>query len=71
MISQEITDNKLKELLPHGAITRVAKKHKLSIQQVRNILIGKSKNHPVLQSLIEEAEPVKKIEDRMKALIVA
>ena len=71
MDKQQVITENLKELLPKGAITRVAKKHSVSIDHVSRVLHGKKKNPFILDSLYEEAAFSKSFSERVEQKIIA
>ncbi len=64
-----INTNKIKEILPHGSITEIAKKSKKSIYTVSRVINGKSKNKDVLLSIAEYIKDIKNVNETLNNVI--
>lgn len=61
--------HRLREALPHGSISRIAKELKLSTNTVSGVLRGKWENLKVVEKAIEIIEEKERVSKRLEGLI--
>jgi hypothetical protein len=59
------------EHLPRGAVSRVARHHKVACGYVTKVKVGERENIKILQALIAEAEKSKKQKEKLEKRIAA
>jgi hypothetical protein len=68
-MKSNIDIEKIKENLPHGALTEIATKSNVSLQTVCGVLRGKSQNRKVLIAIADYLSELKMDTDRLISLI--
>ena len=74
MTNQELTKNelnKIRKMLPHGAIKRIAESLSVTPELVSMVLYGKRKRSDVLKLALEEIEAYKQAQQQLKEAIKA